>query len=230
MIGYENCSKYIMNEKIVKSKIIEWLIKTKKHEVVVTEVAVGNVCKKGESARSDIFAVNGDISIYEVKTDRDTLTRLDNQINFYTLYADKVSVVVADKFIEKVTELPQNIGIYRYDKKGIYEIRPPIKNNIQFDKYLEYWWVKELKEIFRGFHKWYELYDETAKEKLLNTLTKEQIINLTLYRLKERYKEESEALKESVFSGTKFEKRKFQSKLNITPLKDIPMKELLGMA
>lgn len=51
-----------MNEKDVKRKIIEWLIKTKKHDVVVTEVAVGDVYKSGESARSDIFALNGDIS------------------------------------------------------------------------------------------------------------------------------------------------------------------------
>lgn len=220
---------YVMNERDVKSKIIEWLIKTKKHDVVVTEVAVGNVCKGGESARSDIFAVNGDISIYEVKTERDTLARLENQLKFYTRYANRVSVVVADKFMSKVEKLPDHIGIYRYDTKGIYEARSPIKQEIEFERYLEYWWVKELKEIFRGFPKWYELYDETATDKLLGILTKEQIRNLTLYRLKERYKDESEGLKESVINGTKFEKRKFQKTLNITPLKDIPMSELLDM-
>lgn len=220
---------YVMYEKDVKTKIIEWLIKTKKHDVVVTEVAVGNVCKSGESVRSDIFAVNGDISIYEVKTERDSLARLDNQLKFYTQYAHRVSVVVADKFIKKAEVLPENIGVYRYDDKGIYEVRAPLKNVIEFEKYLEYWWVKELKEIFRGYPKWYELYDDTAIDKLLNTLTKEQIMKLTLYRLKERYRDESEGLKVSIATGTKFEKRTFQKKLTITPLKDIPMGELLDM-
>ena len=125
--------------------------------------------------------------------------------------------------------LPESIGVYRYDSKGVIEVRPPSRNEIPLDQYWSYWWVKELKEIFRGFPKWYELFEETAQKKLLGLLTEDQIVRLTLFRLKERYMEESDTLKQCVLRGEHFEKRKFQKKINVTPLKDIPAGELLGV-
>jgi hypothetical protein len=54
------------------------------------------------AARIDVLVVNGYLHGYELKSDSDTLRRLDNQIRVYCSVLDKVTMVVGDKHLDEV--------------------------------------------------------------------------------------------------------------------------------
>lgn len=63
-------------------------------------------------ARVDIAVANGRLCGYEIKSDKDTLERLPNQMNAYNRTFDKVVIVVGEKYQEKVLEeIPDWWGI-----------------------------------------------------------------------------------------------------------------------
>ena len=53
------------------------------------------VCRKG---RADLVAVNAAIRGYEIKSERDTLTRLPVQVAQYDCIFDFCAVVIAERF------------------------------------------------------------------------------------------------------------------------------------
>ena len=58
---------YIMNEKDIKIKVFEYLLKKKEDLVIVPEVTLGslNYMNTKGAVRADIFCVNNDISIFK---------------------------------------------------------------------------------------------------------------------------------------------------------------------
>lgn len=62
--------------------------------------------KIGKSV-ADIILLNGEIKIFEIKTDLDSLKRLDNQLADYQTIANKVNIVTTHKY---VNELSQRYG------------------------------------------------------------------------------------------------------------------------
>lgn len=64
------------------------------------------------SARIDIAVINGIMHGYELKSDLDTLTRLQSQMHAYNLIFDKVTLVVGKKhIIEALRLIPEWWGI-----------------------------------------------------------------------------------------------------------------------
>lgn len=64
------------------------------------------------AARVDIAVVNGVIHGYELKSDRDTLERLPEQIRFYNAVLDRVTLVVGKRHLVSALELiPEWWGI-----------------------------------------------------------------------------------------------------------------------
>lgn len=62
--------------------------------------------------RVDIAVINGCIHGYEIKSGKDTLDRLDSQINIYRRTLQKLTVVVAPKHIaEIITRIPEWCGL-----------------------------------------------------------------------------------------------------------------------
>lgn len=77
--------------------------------IIIDELAVGD-------ARIDIAVVNGKFHGIEIKSDFDSLIRLENQISFYNMVFDKITIIISEKFIDKVTEIVPNWwGIYIID-------------------------------------------------------------------------------------------------------------------
>lgn len=215
-----------MKEQRAKELVINYLLKKNKHDIAIPEVSIG----KNNSVRSDIFAINGDITIYEIKTEADTLVRLENQLKYYKQYANKIYVVVDKKFLHKL-EIDINIGIYELKNNTIKLIREAKHINLPTENYLDYWWTKEYKEILRGFTGFSKITNYVDGRNILKKiLTDEEIKNLTLFRLKERYKNESEKIKKAISENADlenvFEKREYVSNPKITPLKDITFGEL----
>ena len=64
------------------------------------------------SCKADVAILNGTSTVYEIKSERDTLHRLENQLENYRKVFAKVYVVVAEPFIDQVLQLTdENIGV-----------------------------------------------------------------------------------------------------------------------
>ena len=66
-------------------------------------------------ARVDFAVVNGQLHAYEIKSDLDTLRRLDGQVSFYSRVFDRSTLVVGDRFLtEAVRAVPKWWGVLRF--------------------------------------------------------------------------------------------------------------------
>lgn len=66
--------------------------------------------------RIDLAAVNGKLHGYEIKSDRDTLRRLDRQLEIYNRVLDRATLVVGERHVERAIELlPRWWGLLRID-------------------------------------------------------------------------------------------------------------------
>jgi len=64
-------------------------------------------------ARIDIAVINGHLVGYEIKSDRDTIARLPDQMAVYSQIFDKTTVISGPKHIEKLLEfLPNCCGLF----------------------------------------------------------------------------------------------------------------------
>ncbi len=64
------------------------------------------------AVRADIVVINGNLKGYEIKSDRDTLSRLANQAVMYSRVFDTVTIVLADRHLERaVRVIPDWWGI-----------------------------------------------------------------------------------------------------------------------
>jgi hypothetical protein len=57
------------------------------------------------TVRIDLAVINGEICGYELKSDRDTLTRLPLQADIYSRVFDKVTLVVGERHLKKARDL-----------------------------------------------------------------------------------------------------------------------------
>jgi len=62
--------------------------------------------------RADIAVVNGYFTGYEIKSDRDSLRRLENQVESYNAVFDKICIIVGDRYVNSIENyLPTWWGI-----------------------------------------------------------------------------------------------------------------------
>jgi hypothetical protein len=87
-------------------------------------------------ARIDVAVINGKLNGFEIKSEKDTLKRLPEQMLVYNRVFDRLTLVAALKHSEKIAELVPNWwGIYsvrpakKTDAVVIQEVRPALKNN-----------------------------------------------------------------------------------------------------
>ena len=80
--------------------------------------------KHGEN-RADIAVLNGKIVGYEIKTERDTLTRLSSQVAAYSEVFDRAYVISGKKHLDKINALIPNWW-------GIYEIQQQNESSFSF--------------------------------------------------------------------------------------------------
>ena len=223
----------VMNEKDIKIEVARWLYENEKHSIVVPEVTVSNkyTNKFEEYVRADLLALNGGISIYEIKSEKDNIGRLPHQISKYLQYANRVSVVVHEKFLKKL-DIPNEVGIFVISEGNMEKLRAPEDREIPIDSYLRYWWGIEFKKAFRGFAGASALRQGEAEAKMKKEFTPQEIKALTVFRLKERYAKEAGLIKELVLLkkyDELFPKRIIEKKLQVTPFLEIPLGIIKGI-
>lgn len=85
--------------------------------------------KIGKSV-ADIILLNGEIKIFEIKTDLDSLKRLDNQLVDYQTIANKVSIVTTHKYINELSQRysASPYGIIEFTKGELREYKTAESN------------------------------------------------------------------------------------------------------
>lgn len=107
-------------------------------------------------ARIDIAVANGRLCGYEIKSDVDTFERLPRQIEFYNTTFDKMTIVIGNKFIDKVaSSVPEWWGIKiayinRFGKVSIKNIRNgKVNKNIDALRLTQLLWKSEMIDILK---------------------------------------------------------------------------------
>lgn len=177
-------NKYYHNEITIKSNFINNVLLKSKNHVTIFELNSGK-------SRLDLCKVNGTSIAYEIKTDLDTLNRLDKQINDYMTLFEKVYIICSEKRSKTIKNcIPDECGIYSYriTTKGKYifkEIKKAKKSKrINAKHQLELLTKKELEMIVNK--------KATCKYEIINYIIKSKKsseINLIFKTcLKEKYK------------------------------------------
>ena len=111
------------------------------------------VCRKG---RADLVAVNAALWGYEIKSERDTLSRLPIQIERYECICDFSTVVSAERHLKNVKQLiPSHWGVVSVsgpaDNCFLEEVRKPKRNpNRQIDHIIRLLWKTECVKVLRS--------------------------------------------------------------------------------
>lgn len=97
------------------------------------------------ACRVDIGLINGSVSGYEIKSDRDNLSRLPAQILHYGRCLDYASLVVSTHHIAKArTQLPRWWGLFEAKETAPGEVRIVQRRKPRFNPHLDPFYVAQL--------------------------------------------------------------------------------------
>lgn len=108
------------------------------------------------SARIDILAIDDYMHGFEIKSDHDTLNRLNNQIKIYNKVLDKVTLVVVEKYLNKAQLIiPNWWGVTLAKDTGneiqLLEIKKPeINLEVNPRILVQLLWRDELKQLLKA--------------------------------------------------------------------------------
>ncbi|MBE7633586.1 sce7726 family protein [Tenacibaculum finnmarkense] len=120
-------SEYIYKNTLINKKLIkEYSLKT---TIALNEFKVGN-------SIADFVLLNGKARVFEIKTELDSLNKLEKQIADYYSFATDVYIVTSSKHIQKLLEIYKEttVGIIELTKKNsLKEIKSAISNTDLLD-------------------------------------------------------------------------------------------------
>lgn len=137
-INNQNLIEYLYNQ-LLKNYKSEYLYKN----ALLNKLLLGryslktstlfNEFKIGNSI-ADIVILNGDAKVYEIKTEYDSLEKLNKQILDYQQFANKVYVVSNSKHIDKLLSdyKESNIGVIEFTKTNTFKEVLAAKENKEY--------------------------------------------------------------------------------------------------
>lgn len=145
--------------------------------------------------RADIAVVNGVLHGIEIKSERDNLTRLDNQLKEYNKFFEYITIVTCEKFKDKILEnFPSNYGILIANKQNdkiVFKKLRKAKKNYSVDKLClaQALWKDELIDVLESIN-----YKKGFKSKskpflyqiLCDNCTKQQLLAIVKEKIKAR--------------------------------------------
>jgi hypothetical protein len=186
-----------LSEREIKLAVIAHLEKKSALQdgVVINELPVANW-----SRRADLAVANGKLQAFEIKSDFDSLRRLDAQIALFATRFDKVVVVTTSRFLSSALErLPPFVEIWEAARRGSEidlrvvrrgQIRE-IKNRHILASYLQ---KSEIASFIRSNS--LEAPPNASRdqlEEILNVLPISRLRQFVFSRLKQRYRREQES-------------------------------------
>jgi len=112
--------------------------------------------------RADIAVVNGHLIGYEIKSNKDSLRRLKDQVESYNAVFDKISVVVGDRYIKSIqSHIPTWWGV-------ILSVRGP-RGAVNFDTIRKAQTNKDVDQISIARLLWRNEVEEILRQKNLSS-------------------------------------------------------------
>lgn len=138
----------------------------------------------GHVARIDVAVINCSLHGYEIKSERDTLARLDQQLSHYADQFHYVTVVTADKHLDGVlAKSPIGVGVIRATMQGgrivLRQVRRPRSLGQTADRIARlFWWpealaVLEKHDLAKGAKR---LNGDMLRSRLLEHFTASQLL------------------------------------------------------
>lgn len=176
------------SEQLIKEILLEHLLRKDEsnNDFAITEFGVANFTR-----RVDVVASNNkNFYAFEIKSENDSLHRLDGQLTEYLNHFDKVIVVAAEKHIPNILlKAPFNVGVWEIKDSKLKVIRPGrtirIKDKIKFLKMMT---LSELVFLSKKMGVYSHKNRRNEFEALLIKLPVYILRNEALTFIKERYK------------------------------------------
>ncbi|MCK6442295.1 sce7726 family protein [Elstera cyanobacteriorum] len=118
--------------------------------IIVEEMGVW-----GGSARIDVAVLNGSISGFEIKSNKDTLDRLPSQMRLFEMVFESLTIVVGDRHVDGVKSIvPRWCGVILAKDLGeelhLREIRKPRRNpNVDRCILAKLLWKEEVLDLLK---------------------------------------------------------------------------------
>ncbi|MBX8783159.1 sce7726 family protein [Ochrobactrum sp. GRS2] len=122
-----------LDEADLKIRCIDFILEQKSSEdmIVINEFAYADGAR-----RADLVRLDEGIHAYEIKSDLDSLKRLDFQLMEYRACFDFVNIVTTEKHLSGVrNKTPRYVGIILVKENNITQVRKPQRFK-KFNKYL----------------------------------------------------------------------------------------------
>ncbi len=117
------------HEALLKASVIDRLISARavdEDAVIVSEMIIADWTR-----RADIVVANGSLVGFEIKSEADSLARLEGQIETFCASLEKLILVIAPRFEARVLRLaPDGVGVWIADESGITERRRAKKREL----------------------------------------------------------------------------------------------------
>ncbi len=131
----------------------------RRHHFAKDTLVLDELGLKHGKRRADIAVINGHLDGYEIKSDKDTLSRFSEQITVYNLVFDHATLIVGPRHIQKAkAQLPEWWGVILCQKgnRGAINFksirRAKINKSVDPHSIAELLWRSEAEEILRGLN------------------------------------------------------------------------------
>ncbi|USV57746.1 sce7726 family protein [Aeromonas encheleia] len=175
-------------ESDIKALLIQFLMEKNilsEDSIIINELTVDNYAR-----RADIVLLKkNELHAYEIKSDADSLVRLDGQISKYLEYFDKVTVVVTRKHTEKALLVsPAQVGVIELSKDKFKIIRRGKKiTNKRKDSFISLMTSVELRTLASKVGLATTSYKRKDLEKAMELVTLKQLREHAILCLKKKY-------------------------------------------
>jgi hypothetical protein len=116
----------------IRAPLIEWL--RSQHPDDGSTELIQEFKMPRPSARIDLAVVNGELAGFEIKSDADTLSRLNVQVPAFSRFFDRVSIVTTRKHLKETRrKIPAWWGIILYGDGGSFRTKRAAKRNQRVD-------------------------------------------------------------------------------------------------
>lgn len=172
----------------IKSLVLNYLMEKQivsPEDLVINEFTYGNFSRRVDLA----FIKNNEIYGIEIKSEFDTLNRLDGQVKEYLKVFDKVIVVVATKHLEHAAAiLPESVALWEFNGEGLKVIRRGKKVKIR-DKstFIDLMRVADLVRVSNVFGLRYETKNRHELAKVVSNLSTTKLREAAFTALFRRY-------------------------------------------
>lgn len=189
----------------VKKALVTWLTSKGllENHLIVSEMVVGDWAR-----RADLVVLGAQIQAFEIKTEFDTLKRLDGQLKEFSCRFDKVTIVCSDRFTQNILSIDEykNFSVIEYFEKNnniSFKVRQRGRVNKVSDKniLIEYLNKSDMAEYVRRLKKFDDV-SCLSKNELINILELQPLTKLREFiysNLISRYKTKSRDFLSSLY-------------------------------